>query len=44
MNAEMITEILKSYVTEMEGYCYFGSNPGIPEDDIEEIVERILGL
>jgi len=38
----MIKELLKEYVTEMEDYSYFGSNKGIPEDDIEEIVERIL--
>ena len=36
-----IKELLKSYVTEMENYGYFGSNPGIKEEDIEEISEKI---
>jgi hypothetical protein len=41
---KIIREIMEKELTEMEGYSYFGSNPGIPADDIEyialEIVER----
>ena len=39
---EQIVEIMASYIEEMEGYCYYGSNPGIPEDDIEELAGKII--
>ena len=42
MNKEKIIEIMKGYVEEMEGYCYFGSNMGIPEDYIEDIADKII--
>lgn len=38
---DKIIEILKAHTREMEGYSYFGSNPGISEDDYEEIAEEI---
>lgn len=37
-----IIKILSSHTTEMEGYSYFSSNPGIPEDHYEEIADEII--
>jgi hypothetical protein len=37
-----IIEIINSYTREMEGYSYFGSNPGVSEDDYEDIANDIL--
>jgi hypothetical protein len=37
-----IAKMMQEYVTEMEGYSYYGSNPSIKEDDIEEIAGRIV--
>lgn len=37
-----IAKMMQEYVTEMEHYSYYGSNPGIREEDIEEIAERIV--
>ena len=42
MNRDKIIELMKSYVEEMEGYSYFGSNMGIPEDEIEDIADKIV--
>ncbi len=39
---EKIKAILDDHTREMEGYCYFGSNPGISEDDYDEIVDEII--
>lgn len=39
---DRIIEILKGHTREMEGYSYFSSNPGISEDDYEEIADEIL--
>lgn len=47
MNEDMrdrIVEIMNRYTTEMEGYSYFGSNPGVPEDCYEDIAEEIIEL
>ena len=44
MTKEAIIKIMEAYVTEMEGYSYFGSNPGIPKDVIEDIADDILEL
>ena len=38
---ETVIKTLKDNVTEMERYIYFGSNLGIPEDEIEDIVNEI---
>lgn len=35
-------KIMNGFSTEMEGYSYFGSNPGIPEDDFDEVAEEII--
>lgn len=34
-------ETLKDNVTEMESDIYYGSNKGVPKDDIEDIVNEI---
>lgn len=39
---DKIEAVLKKYVTEMECYNYFGSNPGIPEDDLEDVADALL--
>lgn len=36
--------ILKSYEVDMENYSYYGSNPGIPECDYEDVATDILKL
>ena len=35
---------LKELTTEMEGYIYFGSNPGVKEDDYEDVADAIRAL
>ena len=37
----IVEAVLKRYTREMEGYSYFSSNPGVREDDCEEIAEEI---
>lgn len=37
-----VIDILSAEVVEMEGYSHFGSNPGIPEDEIEELAKQIV--
>lgn len=37
-----IEAVLAKYTTEMEGYSYFGSNPGIPEDTYDDVAEDIM--
>lgn len=37
-----IEAVLTKYTTEMEGYSYFGSNPGIPEDTYDDVAEAIM--
>jgi hypothetical protein len=39
--ANTAVEKLKSLTTEMEGYSYFGSNPGVKEDDYEDVADAI---
>lgn len=39
---DKIVAILAEYTCEMEGYSYYGSNPGIKEDDYEDIAEAIM--
>ena len=38
---EAAIKALKDNVTEMECHIYFGSNLGVPEDEIEDIVNEI---
>lgn len=37
-----IVEVIHAYTQEMEGYSYFGSNPGVPKDTYEEIAQDIM--
>jgi hypothetical protein len=39
---DKIVAVIEKYTKEMEGYSYFGSNPGVPEDDYEEIADDLL--
>ena len=39
-----VVKVLNSYTTEMEGYSYFGSNPGLPENEYEDVAEDIIKL
>lgn len=39
---DKIIEVISSYTQEMEGYSYFGSNPGVPVDDYKDIADEIL--
>lgn len=41
---DQIVAILSKFTTEMEGYAYYGSNPGIKEDDYEDIGDAILDV
>ena len=38
---EAVIKALKENITEMESDIYFGSNKGVPEDDIDDIVNEI---
>lgn len=38
----LILKVLAAHTTEMEGYSYFSSNPGIPEDEYEEIADEVI--
>jgi hypothetical protein len=37
-----IVEIIDTFTTEMEGYNYYGSNPGVPVDSYEEVAAEII--
>lgn len=37
-----IENVMKRYLREMEHYSYYSSNPGIPEDDLEDVAEDIM--
>ena len=39
---DRIIAIISSYSREMEGYSYFGSNPGVREDDYEDVADEIM--
>jgi hypothetical protein len=39
---EKLIAIMKVFVTEMEGYSYFSSNPGIPENDLDDVADKIM--
>lgn len=40
--SDKMLEVMQPYVREMEGYSYFGSNPGIKEDDLEELITELI--
>lgn len=37
-----IEAILAEHTQEMEGYSYYGSNPGISENDYDDVAESIM--
>ncbi len=39
---DRIVAVMAKHTQEMEGYSYYGSNPGISEDDYEDIAEDIM--
>lgn len=39
---ERIIKIISRHTREMEGYSYFGSNPGVSEDDYDEVADDIM--
>jgi hypothetical protein len=39
---DRIIAIIDRYTREMEGYSYYGSNPGVPEYDYEDIADDIM--
>ena len=39
---ERIVAIMARHTQEMEGYSYYGSNPGISEDDYEDVADDIM--
>lgn len=41
---DKIVEVLKDYEQEMEGYSYYGSNPGVSCEDYREMADKINGL
>lgn len=41
---DKIVAIMARWTREMEGYSYYGSNPGIPEDDFEDVADDLMAL
>lgn len=39
---DKIVAILDTFTQEMEGYSYFGSNPGIDNDDYEDVADALM--
>lgn len=39
---DRIVAVMTRHTQEMEGYSYYGSNPGISEDDYEDIAEELM--
>ena len=39
---DRIVAVMARHTQEMEGYSYYGSNPGIAEDDYEDIAEELM--
>jgi len=39
-----LIKLLDEFTEEMEGYSYYGSNPGISTDDYGDVADRILDL
>jgi hypothetical protein len=42
VNTDTILKIFKANTREMEGYVYFGSNPGISEEDYDDVADNII--
>lgn len=41
---DKIVAIMARWTQEMEGYSYYGSNPGIKEDDYEDVADDLMAL
>ncbi len=39
---EIIKTALEKYEQEMQGFLYFGSNPGVSRDDYDDIIKQAL--
>ena len=39
---DRIVTIIAQHTREMENYAYFGKNPGVSEDDYEDVAEAIM--
>lgn len=39
---DRIIAIIDSFTSEMEGYSYFSSNPGVSQDDYEDLADAIM--
>jgi hypothetical protein len=39
---DRIVAIIDQHTREMEGYSYFGSNPGVAKDDYEDVADDIM--
>ncbi len=39
---DRIVAIIDQHTREMEGYGYFGSNPGVAKDDYEDVADDIM--
>lgn len=39
---DRIIDIINKHTREMEGYSYFGSNPGVSVDDYEDVADDIM--
>ena len=39
---DRIVAVMAKYTQEMEGYSFYGSNPGVKEDDYEDIAEELM--
>lgn len=39
---DKLVALISEYVQEMEGYSYYGSNPGVPLDSIEDVADAII--
>ena len=39
---DRIVAIIARHTREMESYSYFGKNPGVAEDDYEDVADEIM--
>ena len=39
---DRIVEVISRYTLEMEGYSFYGSNPGVAEDHYEDVADEIM--
>lgn len=42
LKRDRIIAIIAEYTREMEGYSYFGSNPGVAQEDYEDVADDIM--